>query len=226
MFSTGDIAVGVALLLLGGRKAKASGGGASSSAHAPKHPTGQLASPIEDAAHLVARANQPTALVWASIFADVPTSPLVAQALARWAGLESSGNAYGAPSKLGERGLMQVGKQTVSEGGMSQATWDKLTKRSTSLPEEAAIAVDYVNWLWQRAARYIETPPVDPVDRVWYAYLYHQRPVDVRDSHMHGPAAEMAIELAADWHTDPHKLHRLMAANVVAWGDPRGAPVA
>ena len=78
----------------------------------------------------------------------------------------------------------------------------------------------------RRAARYIETPPVDPVDQIWYAYLYHQRPVDVRDSHMHGPAAEMSIELAADWHTDAHKLHRLMAANVVAWGDPAGAPVA
>lgn len=225
MFSTSDMALGVALLLLGSKRKKGSGDKTSSTAHAPKHPTGQVASPVEDAAHLLARANQTHGASWATLFSDVPVSPLVAQALARWAMLESSGNPV-AVSKLGERGLMQAGPQTVSEGGMSKATWDKLTSRSTSLAEQAQIAVSYVDWLWQRAARYIEAPPVDPVDQVWYAYLYHQRPVDVRDGHMHGPAAEMSIELASTWHADPHKLHRLMAANVVAWGDPRGAPSA
>ena len=225
MFSQVDIGIGLALLLMGGRGKQKAGPKASSTSTAPKHPNGAVATPIEDAAHLLKRANQPQALAWAAAFADF-TSPPAALALARWAGLESSGNPNVRPTSLGERGLMQAGKDSVSEGVMSQVDWADMINPRTSREDQAAIAVRYVHQLWLRAARYIETPPVDPVDQIWYAYLYHQRPVDVRDSHMHGPAAEMSIELAADWHTDAHKLHRLMAANVVAWGDPAGAPVA
>jgi hypothetical protein len=222
-----DAALGglVALIFLGGRKVFAQ----SSTSTAPKA-NGKHLTPAEDAAHLLKRANQPAAHTWAGVFIDVPVSPLTAQALARWAGLESSGDRL-IVSKLGERGLMQAGPDTVKMGGLTEAKWKALIDPSTTYKEQAQIAVDYVEWLWERAARYVASPPVDPVDRIWYAYLYHQRPVDVRDGHLQGPAGEMAQHLvnpgfAFNWLNDAHKLHRLLAANVVAWNSATGAPAA
>lgn len=175
--------------------------------------------PVGDGLALMARANQDDAHAWAALFVDHPVSPLTALALSRWAGIESSGDKL-VVSVLNERGLMQAGPQTVEEGGMSPADWAKIVDPATSNKEQVGIAARYVDWLWQRAATHVTDPPKDPVDQVWYAKLWHQWPVDVRDGKMHGPAIEMARELAERWKADAKRMHRLRAANVVAFGDP------
>ena len=212
------VAAGIALLLLaGGKKVLASTG---PKAAAPPKPV----DPKADGDALIKRANQKAALAWASIFADHPVTPLVAGELARWAGIESSGNPL-AKSRLNERGLMQAGAQTVDEGGLTQAEWDALIDPKTTKKQHADLAIKYVDWLASHAATHLLSDPADPVDRVWYAKLYHQRPVDVRD--VVGPltkqlsttnAHTIATVLANTWSADPKAMHRLRAANVVAWG--------
>lgn len=220
------LAVGVGLLLFGGKRALAS---SSSSSPRVKTPTAE-----EDGAHLVERANQAPALAWADIFAALKVRPAdggdvhlyprdAAEALARWSGIENSGDPI-TPSRIGERGLMQAGTQSVAEGALLPAEWDALIDPETGATTHASIAVRYVDWLWTRARRYVKDAPPNTgdhaVDQIWYAKLYHQRPVDVRDGRMHGPALAMARELAKRWANDPKAMHRLRAANVVAWGNP------
>jgi Transglycosylase SLT domain len=201
------VAVGLGLLLLGGKRALAAARPSAAS------------SPEDDGAHLVARANQAAALAWVTLFVDAGADPLLAAALARWAGIESSGNPY-AVSRLGERGLFQAGPHTVEEGGLNAQEWGALTDRRTPREQLARLNAKYVIWLWHRAERYVEQPPTDPIDQVWYAKLYHQWPVDVRDGKLHGEALPMAHELATRWAGDAKRTHRLLAANVVAWGTP------
>lgn len=213
-------AVIVGLLMLGGKKAFA--------AMTSSHDDGS------DGAKLLARANQQAALAWVPIFASVhveakgthPTiSDAMAHAYARWAGVESSGNPI-TSSRIDERGLMQVGPKlggpdTVPPPpAFGQAEWVALTDPETHPDEQAAMAIHYVDWLYGRALKYIADPPSDPVDQVWYAKLYHQRPVDLRDGKLHGPAIPMARELAKRWANDSKAMHRLRAANVVAFGVP------
>jgi hypothetical protein len=143
-----------------------------------------------------------------------------AAAMARWIGLESSGNAL-AKSRLNERGLMQAGAHTVAEGGLSSREWDALVNPATTRKQQAGLAMKYVAWLWERAKRYVEQAPETFVpDQIWYAKLWHQWPVDVRDGELHGPAVDMARELAGRWYGDAKRMHRLRAANVVAFGTP------
>lgn len=202
------IAIAAGLLLIGGKKALASS-------------TGRrvLSSPEDDGAALVKRANQRRALDWAMVFVEGGADPVSADAFARWAGIESSGNALES-SRLGERGLMQAGPQTVEEGGLLPVEWAALINPKTTRAQQAGLAVKYVDWLWRQAQRHLTEPPSSIVDQIWYAKLYHQRPVDVRDGHMHGEAAPMARELAERWAADALAMHRLRAANVVAWGTP------
>ena len=214
------VAVGVGLFVLAGRKAMAGTGKQTVKTAPPK------LDPNADGANLLKRANQKSATAWASIFADHPVSPLVAQALARWAGIESSGNAT-AKSRLDERGLLQVGAQTVGEGGTSAAEWAALVSPSTTKKQHAAIAVKYADWLARQASTYVRPFTVDPVDMIWYAKLWHQRPVDVRDvvgptaTEVGTPAAQVvARALAIKWAGDPKAMHRLRAANVIAFGTP------
>lgn len=173
----------------------------------------------DDGAALMKRANQDKATAWASIFIDHPVSPLEAGALARWSGIEASGNPL-AHSKLDERGLMQAGPQSVAEHELTQAQWDAILDPLTSKSDQASIAIAYVNALAKKAATHLSHDPADPVDRTWYAKLYHQRPVDVRDAHLTGDAHADARRLATEWANDAKAMHRLRAANVVAWGTP------
>jgi hypothetical protein len=173
--------------------------------------------PKADGAALMKRANQKAAAGWASLFADSFASPLASAGLARWAGIESSGNPT-AKSRLNERGLLQAGAQTVAEGGLTAEEFDALINPATSKQRHAAIAVKYADWLAQRASRHLAHPPADPVDLLWYAKLYHQRPVDVRDGQLSGVALDDARRLATAWANDAKAMHRLRAANVVAWG--------
>lgn len=220
------VAVALGLLLLGGRKALAS---------SPVIPASRRREDDEaDGAHLVARANQAPALAWADVFAALKVRPAdggdvhpyprnAAEALARWTGIESSGDPL-ATSSRGERGLMQAGPQSVEEGALLPAEWDALIDPNTGPSGQASIAVRYVDWLWGRARRFVKDAPPNTadhaVDHIWYSKLYHQRPVDLRDGRMHGPALAMARELAQRWANDPKAMHRLRAANVVAWGNP------
>ncbi len=177
----------------------------------------------DDGQALAARANQKSAQPWVALFKaqDVPTQ--LAEALARWAGIESSGNPL-IVSSLGERGLLQLGpamfKDVRAAGVLTDADWIALSSPATKNEEHARLNYKLANWLWQRALRFVKNPPKDFISGVWYAKLYHQRPVDVRDGGMHGDAFQMARELADRWKSDPKKMHRLRAANVVAWGSP------
>ena len=106
----------------------------------------------------------------------------------------------------------------------------------------------------QKAFTYVARPPVDPVEIIWYAKLWHQRPVDVRDAELVPPGPDGKPQLApsgqpagmtgdamadaralveqhtmrlanaralpnpAAADTEEKALHRLRAANVVAFG--------
>lgn len=203
--------IALALLLLGGNKK----GGAAASGP----PTAATAA--DDGAKLLARANQKPALLWAPIFIDAGATTSEAQAMARWAGIESSGNPRPMPAGNGG-GLMQVGPGFVKMGAMLPSEFAKLTAPGTSNKEQAVLALKYVHWCWERAKQFVAQPPSNPVDQIWYAYLYHMRPVDVRDSGMHGEAGPMAAALYPLWSVDKKPLHRLHAANVVAFDNPTG----
>lgn len=219
----------LALLFLKGGKKGASSPASSSPAdnegakpslaaagHAPT-----AAEAAADGAALLSRANQKPALGWAPIFMEAGATAMEAQAMARWAGLESSGNPRPSPPGNGG-GLMQVGKGFVDMGALTPSEYAKLTAPGTSNKEIAVLALKYVHWLWSRAKAYVQAPPSNPIDQIWYAYLYQMRPVDVRDSGMHGEAGPMSAALYPLWSVDKAPLHRLHAANVVAFDNPTG----
>lgn len=207
-----DQALLAVLALLWGKGKSASG----------KKPSGTDARPADaaadDGAKLVARATQPATERWVTLFQQQDVPPELARALARWAGIESSGNPLAVSSK-GERGLLQCTKTTaLTEGALTSAEWEAMANPSTTGEEHARIAYKLANWLWQRARKLIANAPDDYISAAWYAKLYHQRPVDVRDGKLHGPALLMSRELAERWKNDRKKMHRLRAANVVAFG--------
>ena len=172
--------------------------------------------PTEEAEKLVARANQKSALAWTDEFAAAAI-PEIAEAEARWAGIESSGNPY-ATSELGEYGLMQFPKDAVAQKILTKAEWDAIHDKSTQPEVHAALAARYVAQLAAKAAKHVKDFPADPVDRVWYAKLWHAYPKDVKEGKLHGPAREMARELLA--RSTGKKLHRVLAANIIAFGVP------
>lgn len=228
------VLVVLGLLVLGGRKALASSparGGKGKGARKRRETPEEAAA---DGAHLVQRANQQTALAWAPIFAaqslhkgegaPMHITPELAAALARWTGIESSGIPI--TSARDERGIMQVGPTLGGPAtkppppAFNDGEWLTLSDPDTPHDIQAGWAMHYVDWLYGRAVKYIKDPPADLVDELWYAKLYHQRPVDVAEGKMHGPAVAMARELAKRWADDAVAMHRLRAANVVAWGNP------
>jgi hypothetical protein len=207
----------VAALLMGKKGASGSGSGGKKPSGSDARTSSKAA---DDGAKLLARANQPATERWVTLFQQQDVPAELARALARWAGIESSGDPHAVSSK-GERGLLQVTKTTaLTEGALSSAEWDQLGNPSTTNEEHARIAYKLANWLWQRAKKHVANAPEDYISAAWYAKLYHQRPVDVRDGKMHGPALLMARELAERWKSDAKKMHRLRAANVVAFGMP------
>jgi hypothetical protein len=185
---------------------------------------------IATPAELVTRATQPGAMLWAPYFVDVGELPAVADALARWAGLESGGDPT-IISVLDERGLLQAGKQTVSEGGMSGQDWSDYAASSTMPNQVARISVDYATWLFNRAAKHLsihDPGSMIPTDRVWFAYQYHQRPADFTQWGQLPPdAASASAYLLGRGHTnnDAQLVKRVTASNVVAWGTP-DSPIA
>lgn len=208
--SGAEIAIGIGLLLLASKKK----GGASASTPGKGESDGAR---MDDGISLLARANQSAAQKWVTLFRSQDVPEQLAQALARWAGIESSGNPL-AQSKLGERGLMQIGPASAKDGNVTPAQWAEMISPATTNEEHAKIAYSAANWLWNRALKHLTNPPADFQSGVWYAKLYHQWPVDVRDGKLHGPALPQARELAERWKNDAVRMHRLRAANVVAFG--------
>jgi len=173
---------------------------------------------------LVNRATQSRAMAWAPYFQDVGEIPAVADALARWAGIESGGDPL-AVSSLNERGLLQVGPQTIQEGGIDARDWDALIDPGTMPNTQAVLAAHYWRWLLLRAATHLAAPPpdVDPVGQVWFAYQYHQRPKDFTQwGQLPNNAAQASAYLLgrARLNSDANLLKRVTASNVVAWGLP------
>ena len=199
---------GLALLLMGGRGGK----GGSSAARTDA---------ATDGAVLQARANQPSAAKWGVYFRNQGLPSLVADALVRWTGIESAGFPT-RPSAIGELGLLQCQQATALQvgGPYNAAEWAALGSAATTNEEQTRLAIKLYQWCWKRAKRLITNPPDGLLDTVWYAKLYHQRPKDVKDGHLHGPAKMMARELAVSWRNDAQKMHYLRAANVVAFGVP------
>jgi hypothetical protein len=167
-------------------------------------------------ADLLRRANGGKASGWVPIFESLGQTYRVAQALARWAGIESSGNPL-AKSKLDERGLLQAMKATKI---FTDAEWTALSDAATPAQTHAALAIKEARELWTRAAKRIKNQPSDPIEQLFFAKLYHQRPKDFWDVAMHGPATTMAAELAKMWAASPAAMHRLQVASVVAWNNP------
>jgi hypothetical protein len=170
---------------------------------------------------LLDRANQERAAYWLRVLTDgsglnLPTE--TAMAVARWFGIESGGNAL-AVSSAGERGLAQITKTSaLTEGALTQAEWDAMINPKTTDEEQVRIAWKVIEWCYRRATKYIHGAlPTNEIDQIWYAKLYHQRPVDVRDAQLTGEARADAARLEMEWAGDATKLHRLHAANVVAW---------
>jgi hypothetical protein len=219
--------VALAFLFSGGKKKGAAAGDPSGGGAHPNGPDpAARAAADPDGAKLFARANQQAALSWAPIFLDAgATSTSEANALARWAGLESSGNPNPQPPGNGG-GLMQVGRGFVDMGALTKTEYARLT--TAPKKEEAAIALRYVHWLADQAARLVGGLPPDPIDHVWYAYWYHQRPVDVRDilaplaKQLSTTSPAMISHAMFGTIKDPATLHRLRAANVVAFDHPEG----
>jgi hypothetical protein len=172
-------------------------------------------------AKLLARANQPAAQGWFGVLTqadglDLP--PDIAEAVCRWFGLESSGDPL-AVSTAGERTLAQITKTSaLTEGALTQAEWDGSINPALSPHNQAALGWKVIEWCWARAKKYIPGGQAhDAIDQLWYAKMYHQRPVDVRDGKMTGFAMDDSHRLEQQWANDPTQLHGLHAADVVAW---------
>jgi len=213
----------IALILGSGGSGDGGGGGTTSPDGSKGHVARtHVASPMD----LIARATQPAAAAWPPFFVDVGELPAVADALARWAGLESSGNASLPDSVLGERGLLQAGKQTVSEGGMTQADWDVYASPELMPNQVARISDNYAQWLFTRAAKHLpgNTANMIPTDRVWFAYQYHQRPADFTQwgqlPTTSAASASAYLLGRAHLNNDAQLVKRVTASNVVAWGTP------
>lgn len=173
-------------------------------------------------AELLKRANQPHARdPWFEIFTQdshPPLDPDIAAAVCRWIGIESSGNPLEV-SPSGERGLAQITKTSaLTEKALTPAEWDAMISPTTSPQEQARIAWKVIEWCWERAKKYVAGGAArDAIDQLWYAKLYHQRPVDVRDGKLTGDAKADSRRLETTWAADPKRLRYLHAANVVAW---------
>lgn len=195
----------LAALLLGGKKAAPNGRSSEEEAAA-------------DGAALVRRAANGSR--WASLFRAAGVDERTAEALARWAGIESSGNPL-AVSRLGERGLLQSMESTALRGRIySAGEWFALSDPATSETTHAELAIKLFRAMWSKARSRVKEPPTDPIDQVFYAKLWHQWPKDFTTEKMHGPALPMAAELARRWANKPKSTHRLRAAAVVAFGVP------
>jgi hypothetical protein len=166
----------------------------------------------------VARANQQRAKDWIPDLVRAGAPPEIAERLARWIGLESSGNPL-ALSRIGERGLLQSTKTTALQGKLfTPGEWAELQSPNTTRARHAALALkQYVFHARRAALRVTNRPAADSHDWVFYSKMDHTRPVDLQEAKPHGAAASMARDLQTRWASDPAKLQRLAMASVVGF---------
>ncbi len=164
------------------------------------------------------RAQQKRARGWIPDLKRQGAPPDVAEGLARWIGIESSGEPL-ARSSIGERGLLQA---TKSSGRriFTPAEWEKLASQATARSEHARLAMKQYRYHKRRAKRWVSNPPhYKSADWIWYAKLHHTRPVMLRRGKVHGPAQPMARDLWTRWKGEGPKVRqRLALANVSAFG--------
>jgi hypothetical protein len=167
---------------------------------------------------LLRRAHQARAAEWVPILVyDLGVPQSQAEAISRWFGIESSGDPL-TVSKSGERGLAQITKTSaLTEKALTPDEWAAIQNVTTSLQEHARIALKVIAWCYDRAVKYIKVPPIDPIEHLWYAKLYHEEPVLVRDGKLTGDAHADALRLEGVYAGNAKSLRYLHAANVVAW---------
>jgi len=175
---------------------------------------------VDDA--LVRRANQPRARAWSQAFQQLGVPRSQADAYARWAGIESSGNPL-AISPIGERGLFQITASTA-KNTISPQDWEAMVRPTTARAEHARMALAQARIYEGRAKRMTRKFSSDPLSQIWYAKAWHARPGDFRSREMHGDARSMARALETKYQGDARALRRLHAANVVAFGTTRVGP--
>lgn len=203
--TTGDLIIG-ALLLLVGRKASAAAAKPAAAAAA-----------LDRIAGLQARANQAAAKAWIPDLVKAGASQYLAEALARWIGMESSGNPS-KPSSAGEYGLLQILPSTAKEA-LTAGEWLQLKDPTTSRADQARIALKQFMWHQDHAAKYVKAWPGNSAGAsTFYAKLHHARPKDLSDARPSGDPKADYTALVARFKNDPAALLRLAAASVVTWG--------
>ena len=95
----------------------------------------KAADALDRIAKLQARANQEAARAWIPELVKAGASPFLAEALARWIGIESSGNPS-KPSSAGEYGLLQILASTAKESSRVTARRTFML-RTACLPRRA-----------------------------------------------------------------------------------------
>jgi hypothetical protein len=170
---------------------------------------------------LLRRANQRQAQSWIPDLIQAGASPAEAEALARWIGIESSGNPL-AVSRLGERGLLQIMRTTaLVDKVLTPAEWEAMASHATGRREHARIAWKQYQSHIRRALRWVANPPAPgSTDWMFYGKMNHARPMDLKEGKLHGPAAQMARDLAERWAGSPERTRRVNAAAIVAFGRP------
>jgi hypothetical protein len=186
-------------------------------AAAPTEPGKSI--PIVSPNRLVARANQQRAKDWIPLLIKAGVPAEIAERIARWIGIESSGNPL-ALSRIGERGLLQATKTTALKDKLfTPAEWDRLQSPATTREQHVALLLKQYAFHVRRARRWVSNPPpADSPDWVFYAKMDHTRPVDLKEAKPHGAAAPMARDLQTRWAADPARLQRLAMATVVGFG--------
>lgn len=158
---------------------------------------------------------------WIPYFEKAGATPELAKGLARWAGIESSGNPL-AVSPIGERGLLQATKTSaLKEKLFTPSEWDALISPNTTQATHARLALKQFGYHVLRARKWIANPPPasDVASWLYYAKAHHSRPADLTTDKMHGPAAFMATDLAKRHaNGDPLRKKRMFSAAVVAFG--------
>jgi hypothetical protein len=205
LVTTGDLLIaGLAWLLLGRRASAATKSKAA-------------ASTLQEVSSLQARANQPAAQAWIPDLENAGASHDLAAALARWIGIESSGNPS-KPSKAGEYGLLQILPSTA-RAALTPGEWLQLKDPTTARSDQAKIALKQFMWHQDKARAHVaKWPGNGSWDSIFYAKLHHQRPADLVHAGLTGDAHADARALVQKWKNDPKALHRLAAASVVTWG--------
>jgi hypothetical protein len=197
-----------ALLILGASKA------ARAASATPTTKQKKAADALDRITGLQARANQASAKAWIPDLIAAGASPELAAILARWIGIESSGNPS-KPSSAGEYGLLQILPSTAKDA-LTPGEWLQLKDPTTSRADQAKIALKQYRWHVANAKKWVKNFP-SGADETFYAKMSHARPADLSSKKPDGAAAP-AARIMVKGTNDPDLLLRLAAASVVRWG--------